>query len=361
MTDSATGSLTRLRLALRPAVRPDRLVIVAKAAVAAAIAWALGLLMPGDTAQYAYYAPLGAILAMAPTVVSSVRGSVQLVIGLTSGIAIAWALVTLDVPMPVRIALAVAVGTLVAGVPALGAGRDYVPVAALFTLILGGGSALGDYSLGYIAQMATGLAVGVAINLLIAPPLRLGDARDAVSQLKHRAADVLDGAAETLADSAREHTGTSAGVSDLPALLEQAHSALDTAWESRRINPRARKRPFDSAAARDDVDAMRRIGRSLEDLDRALADGVREEIPTKVLDPMRRAVDSTGALLRGWGDAAGADARCDNSAQAHRELRLAAGDWDAPNPECREQVAVTAFSLRTIHDEVVHRTRDARR
>ncbi len=345
---------------LRPAVRPPRLLLVGKAAVAAAIAWAVGALLPWGAAEYAYYAPLGAVIAMAPTVVSSVRSSAQLVVGLASGIAIAWLLVPLALPEPLKIALAVGAGTLVAGIPVLGSGRDYVPVAALFTLLLGG-SELGDYSFGYVAQMATGLVVGVAVNLLVAPPLQLQDARESVSRLKRRAADHLDGAASVLTEPKPGDDELSRSIDDYPALLEDAFAALDTARESRRINPRARRWSFDVDGTRDDLDALRRVGRHLQDLDAALLDGPHEAVPADLREAMGDAVRATAELLRAWDRGDDLARHCGDSLEAHRALRRRAGGWDAPTPESREQVAVTAFSLRTVHDEVEHRVRSSDR
>lgn len=341
------------RITLPHALRPARLALAGKAALAAAIAWAVGGLLPPGLSEYAYYAPLGALIAMTPTVVSSLRSSAQLVIGLACGIAVAWSLVAIELPALVKIALAVAAGTLIAGSRNLGAGRDYVPIAALFTLLLGGDSGFREYSFGYVAQMAVGLVIGIAVNLLIAPPLPLSDVSRALSTLRRREADVLADAASLLGDP--ERADRLAGVDELADLLQEAGRAFDTAQESRLANPRARRWPFDPEARRADVEALRRIARRLHELDAALARGIDSALPPDLVASMQRAAEATGDLLLAWDDGGALGERRDASSDAHRALRRSEGEWNAPTPESREQLAVVSFALRTIHDEIDRR------
>src|SRR5919112_113289 len=116
--------------------------------------------MPGTIDEYPYYAPLGALSAMYPTVMGSVRTGLQTVAGLALGILLAAGVLLVGPPNLVTIGLAVGIGTLLAGVRRLGAGAEYVPMAALFVLIVGGPDAE-DYSVGYLGQMAVGVAIGL--------------------------------------------------------------------------------------------------------------------------------------------------------------------------------------------------------
>ena len=127
--------------ALHDAVRPARLLLVAKTALAVGLAWTLAPHMPGVTDEYPYYAPLGALVSMYPTLMGSVRSGLQTLLGLATGIALA-AIVVLTVgPTWWTIPAVVGIGVLVSGTGWFGAGREYVPMAALFVLIIGGQNA----------------------------------------------------------------------------------------------------------------------------------------------------------------------------------------------------------------------------
>ncbi|WP_244632292.1 aromatic acid exporter family protein [Microbacterium sp. Se63.02b] len=154
--------------ALHEAVLPARLLLVAKTMLAVGLAWAIAPHMPGVTDDYPYYAPLGALVSMYPTLMGSAKSSLQTLLGLAAGIGLATLIVLTVGPTWWSIPLVVGLGVLVSGTGWFGVGREYVPMAALFVLIIGGQNA-DDYSLGYLTQMAVGVVVGLVVNLLIAP------------------------------------------------------------------------------------------------------------------------------------------------------------------------------------------------
>src|SRR5690349_3281439 len=109
-----------------------------KAAAAAGLAWLLVLPLWGVADEYPYYAPLGAVIAVSTTVAGSVRESLQAVLGIALGAVIAVAVMTAtDVPVAVDIVLVVLVASVVSGWRRLGSQRSFVPVSAIFVLILG--------------------------------------------------------------------------------------------------------------------------------------------------------------------------------------------------------------------------------
>ena len=75
--------------ALREAMRLPRLLLAAKTAVAVGIAWAIAPHMPGITDEYPYYAPLGALVSMYPTLMGSAKSGLQTLLGLAAGIGLA--------------------------------------------------------------------------------------------------------------------------------------------------------------------------------------------------------------------------------------------------------------------------------
>ena len=70
-------------------------------------------------------------------------------LGLVIGILLAAAVIVFAAPNVITISLIVGVGVLIAGARWLTTGGDYVPIAALFVLIIGGGNAE-NYSIGYL-------------------------------------------------------------------------------------------------------------------------------------------------------------------------------------------------------------------
>ncbi|WP_051426494.1 FUSC family protein [Jiangella gansuensis] len=150
----------------------QRTQLAARAAVAAAIAWQLGLLVPGPADSYPYYAPLGAVLACNQTLAGSVRESAQMLFAIVLGAGTALLATMLVEPSGLSIAALVIVCVALGGLPALGSSRSWVPVAGLFVLIIGSGDA-DSYVMGYTAQMALGVVVGLAVNA-VAPSLLVG-------------------------------------------------------------------------------------------------------------------------------------------------------------------------------------------
>lgn len=99
---------------LRSAVLDPQLLLAAKAALAAALAWTIALAIPGEASRYPYYAPLGALLAIYPTVAGTLKSGLQTVIGLTIGIVLAHVAVWAGEPNWGTIAFVVGVGVLLA-------------------------------------------------------------------------------------------------------------------------------------------------------------------------------------------------------------------------------------------------------
>lgn len=143
MTDTApNGRLhtwaSGIRTAARQATIPARLLLVAKTALAVGIAWLVAPHMPGVVNDYPYYAPLGALISMYPTLMGSVRSGLQTILGLAAGIGLATVVILTVGPTWWSIPAVVGVAVLFSGTGWFGAGREYVPMAALFVLIIGG-------------------------------------------------------------------------------------------------------------------------------------------------------------------------------------------------------------------------------
>lgn len=224
-------------------IEPARLLMAGKTAVAAALAWSLAPLLPFTDDQYSYYAPLGVLVSMYPTVAASARSGGQALVGLALGIGLGLlgvAATFAGAPAVVTLAVVIGVGVLFGGIGALGVGRDWVAIAALFVL-LSSGREVEEFSLSYLLTMAFGVAVGVIVNLAIVPPLYIGRAsgrlsslRDSVSALMHTMADHVE---QGLVDV----DAYDAAVAELDGTTADVRTEVHEADDSRRANPRGRR------------------------------------------------------------------------------------------------------------------------
>ncbi|WP_104181390.1 aromatic acid exporter family protein [Arthrobacter sp. B0490] len=219
---------------LRSAVLNPQLLLAAKAALAAALAWTIALAIPGEASRYPYYAPLGALLAIYPTVAGTLKSGLQTVIGLTIGIVLAHIAVWAGDPNWGTIAFVVGVGVLLAGaLRRTAGGGSGIASAGLFVLVIGDEN-LG-YSLGYFVQTVVGVGVGLAVSALILPPLHLNDAVGQMSRLRRTAARQLQEMGEALEENwVADDPRWSERRDDLTASARNARDALQYADESRK-------------------------------------------------------------------------------------------------------------------------------
>ncbi|MHA7241484.1 FUSC family protein [Arthrobacter sp. TMS1-12-1] len=219
--------------------------LAGKAGLAAAIAWAIALAVPGAPAQYPYYAPLGALLAMYPTVAGTVKSGLQTVVGLTVGIILAFLALWVGEPNLWTVGFVVGMGVLLAGMlKRTAGGGSGIASAGLFVLIIGNND-LG-YSLGYFVQTLIGVSVGMAVSAFIVPPLHLNDALGQIGQLRRTAARHLQDMGEALEeDWNADDRRWAERREDLTQAARNARNAVQYAEESRKANVRRRFHPRD--------------------------------------------------------------------------------------------------------------------
>ena len=291
----------RIASALVPAVTPPRLLHVAKTAAAATLAWYAGHLVPGEANAYAYYAPLGALVASVPTVAGSVRSSVQVVVGVLLGVLASGALITIGTPVALAVPVAVGVGTLLAGIPAFGAGRDYIPIAALFVFVVGGANPDG-FSIGYVVQMAVGAAIGVGLNLLVPPSTGTKHALEALSAVKKSATDAIKRATELPGE---EHPRDAldewrASLRRLEAHLADTKTLVGEAQDNLRGNARRLRSKFDTNSAQGELDSISRIVRHIEELQEPFLESSWSEARAESRRALAAAGEQIAQLLRAW-------------------------------------------------------------
>ncbi|MBO3664123.1 FUSC family protein [Microbacterium sp. NEAU-LLB] len=291
----------RIRLPrLRGLLEGPRIALALRTAIAAALAWYLAPYVPLAEDDYSYYAPLGVLVSMYPTLAGSARSGMQTLVGLAVGIALGFggiAVTWLGAPGIVALALVVGVGVWLGGIASLGAGRDWVAMAGLFVLLLGGATPE-EFSLSYIVTMAFGVAVGLLVNLVLFPPLYL---RQAAARLSHLR-DAVAGHLHDVADAVAQHRISSdqlAGiVSDLRTTVEEVTQAVEDAHESSRANPRARGHIEERDLNSRRLHALERTVFSVRDLADVLARADEEGTsPERALKPLTAAIHAVAELV----------------------------------------------------------------
>lgn len=277
--------MTSFARSARGAVSPSRLLLVAKTTLAAGAAWVIAPHLPGVTDDYPYYAPLGALLSMYPTLMGSARSSLQTLLGIVAGIGLAaLALVTVG-PNWWTVPIVIGLGVLVSGTGWFGAGREYVPIAALFVLIIGGPNA-DAYSLGYLTQMGLGVAIGLIVNVAIAPAPLTKYATARVDAFQQQLADHLHSIGHAIAESwPPEHEKWAEETESLADTARDVRSALGDADESRQGNPRARRGRRNTDAIHDRLDELDQITHHIRDISECLADTIWGRPADLTLDP----------------------------------------------------------------------------
>ncbi|WJL94809.1 FUSC family protein [Microbacterium sp. ET2] len=283
----------------REMTTPARLLMAAKAAIGCALAWALAPLLPTQD-EYSYYAPLGVLVSMYPTVAASARSGAQALLGLAIGIGLGLlgiGALFAGLPAVLTLALVIAFGVIIGGIRALGVGREWVAIAALFVLLLSGSQA-DDFSVSYLLTVGFGVLIGTVINFSILPPVYLDTASARLSELRDEVADLL----RVLADRAAEGNIDAAEVSEpdaaLDAVIADVHDEVHEADESMRGNPRGRRRRAEQKENLQRMRALERIAfysRDLADvlyaLDRAGDAAVGLQARAPLADAIRRCAD----------------------------------------------------------------------
>ncbi|MEV8254227.1 aromatic acid exporter family protein [Rhodoglobus sp. NPDC076762] len=290
---------------MRADITRTRMVQAAKTGVAVAIAWTIAPYLPGVADNYPYYAPLGAIVAMYPTLMGSMKNAAQTLGSLTVAILLAGAVIIFSSPSVLTMSLAVGAGALIAATGWFGANREYIPVTVLFVLIIGGPDA-DDYSLGYLEQASLGIVVGLLVNFLIFPVLSHNAVDQQLSNFRAVLSDHLAEIAEALAESwPPERDGWASGKDSLVAVSAQVREAVLLADESRKANPRARRYRRDLKADYEDLAALENVTFHVRDITDVLTGAVwgtpiKVQLRPELRPALSDALAAVASALRDW-------------------------------------------------------------
>ncbi|MBT2538134.1 FUSC family protein [Arthrobacter sp. ISL-69] len=301
---SRTGRIWQsVRDSVAAALSGPRLQLASKAGLAAGLAFLIAPLMPGAAAQYPYYAPLGALVAMYENVSGSMKQGVQTLVGLGLGIGLAFLLVSFSDPSPVTVAVVMGLGVLLAGLPRLGAGRDWIPTAALLVLLVGGNNP-DDFSFGYLVQMGVGVVVGIAVNMLVFPPLHFKAAALSLAELRWALAKQLSDMGAALRESwPPEHEDWAVRSEALAQSARAVRAAVQKADASRQVNPRRRLHSHDVDQDYKDLSGLESVTFHIRDMTEVLSDVIWDKdvpfvIPLPYSEPLADALDAVGEVMR---------------------------------------------------------------
>ena len=293
--------------------RYPRVPLAVKSATAAGLAWLAVLPLGGVADDYPYYAPLGAVVAMGATVVTSVRASVQGVLALVLGAGLSIGVGLLPVPEVVGVALVVGLGTVAAGWRQVGDMASWVPISALFILIIGRADP-GDYAFAYVALTALGAAIGVLVNAAV-PPLPLIATGVTQSTLLATLARQLDDLADGLLhDPLLTPEQWQQRQEAIEPQAREMQQMVTEATEARRVNWRARRWQNTAERQYSWAQALQRLSFLVEDITDLVIEqehAGRQQVvlgPT-LRPPTARALTAMSRALRSMeGDTADADA-----------------------------------------------------
>ena len=256
--------------------------------------------------SYIYYAPLGAVVATDATLAGSARIARQASLSLAAGAVLGLVVNQTLEPSALSLALVVGVGVLLGVLPAFGDQRSWVPVVALFVLVIGGQHP-GTYALAYVGLTALGALCGVMVGL-VTPTFARRHESEALDLLRSQVAGQL----VALADGLRQQPppgpeGWARRRRHTDEALRGARAALGELVESQRGRPLAVRRGSWVQRQRDIATNLERLTWLVEDLTAIFEQTVREDLGASPLDPdlaeaVAAALDDLAALARHYDD-----------------------------------------------------------
>lgn len=325
-----------LRKARGHGLDPGRAGLAVRAAVAGGLAWLVVWPMGGFADQYPYYAPFGAVIAVTGSVAISFTSSVRAVAAILVGSAIAIAFAVTPLPEVVSLALAVGIGTLVAGWGPVRPMASWVPMACVFVLEVGGDTPW-EFAAAYFTLTGLGAAVGTVVDLAYpALPWYETDAR--LTDLRERLATQLEQMADALgAEAAPSPEDWDRVRAPLVAHSVEVDHTVEEAVSYRRANWRARGWWHVPEAQQERADVLQHLALLVQDLRTLLEFHEHREVGSPALGPSLRwpaatAMRAVAQVLR-------------SATEAGEE------DW---SEEHREHLDRAVAAIRALEDEVRH-------
>jgi uncharacterized membrane protein YgaE (UPF0421/DUF939 family) len=283
----------------------------AKTVLAAVVAFAVADAL--HTSSSPVLAPLTALLVVQLTMYETLAHGRERIVSVVAGVLVAVLFASFVGLTWWSLGLVVAVSLVAGRVLRLGPHLLEVPISAMLVLAVGGAERA---ALGRVEETLLGAVIGVVVNLVIAPPLYIQPASDAIAELAERLGRFSDELAAALRspwsrDVAQAQLTSARRLSEDVA---RADRHLTRTEESARLNPRGRQARLLEPRLRSTLDALEHAQVGLRNLARALLDRtyfVPEEEAGAAYPPDARAAlaDVLEAVAGGLRISAGAPAQ----------------------------------------------------
>ncbi|MFD5137736.1 aromatic acid exporter family protein [Streptomyces sp. NPDC058378] len=221
----------------------DTVRIIGKSTLAATLAWLVSYV--ALDARSPAFAPFSAVLIMQVTVYRSVVQSLRYVGAVVAGVAVQAALGFLAGPDLLTFVLVAVIALAIGRWHVLGVQGPQVATAAFFafsTYTSASGDSQRLRALGEIVLLVLiGCAIGIAVNVLVAPPLRYRGAEYGIRSLAHTLKDLLADMYPVLAEGVLDQDTTGrwrTRAARTGGMIGQAWWGLETSKESLHLNPR---------------------------------------------------------------------------------------------------------------------------
>ncbi|MFB8247079.1 aromatic acid exporter family protein [Streptomyces sp. NPDC001046] len=260
-----------------------------RSATAATIAYVIALRLSPEAAPLT--APLTALLVVQVTLYATITNGFRRVNAVVTGVLVAIAfslLVGLTWwSLALLLIASLAVGRLVRV-------EEYVPEVAISAMLVLGVTTVGDTAWARVLETLIGAGVGLACNLLLAPPVWVEEAGESIDDLARRLRQLMlrmgeEAAGGTPVDRAEERLYEARrldhDISEVDAALRQAEDSL-------RLNPRVREGMLHRVVLRTGLDTLEICTVVLRVLARSLTDLTKGRQPKPLLEP------ETGAVLQ---------------------------------------------------------------
>jgi uncharacterized membrane protein YccC len=283
--------MPQVRARLREFARRERepAMLTIKIVLACMLSFALAEAL--DTSDAPVLAPLTALLVVQVTMQETVTMGMERIVSVVAGVVLAVLIAGVVGLTWWSLGLVVGLGVVAGRLLRLGPHLPEVAISAMLVLAVGGARSA---AWGRIVETLVGAVVGVLVNLLLAPPVFVQPAGDAIAELAERLArfcrDLADaverdwsrGTAQAFLNTARE----------LGAAVARADRQLCRAEESAKLNPRGRLARDAEPRLRTTLGALERVQVGLRNVARTLLDRtffVPEEEQDRPYSPAARA------------------------------------------------------------------------
>jgi len=240
-----------------------------KTVLAAVLAFVLAEAL--HTSSSPVLAPLTALLVVQLTMYETLAHGRERIVSVVAGVLLAVLFAGVTGLTWWSLGLVVAVSLVAGRLLRLGPHLLEVPISAMLVLAVGGAESA---ALGRVVETLVGAAVGVAVNLVIAPPLYVQPAGDAIAELAERLAAFTDDLAGALRGRWSREVATELlrRARALTQEVVRADRHLARAEESARLNPRGRPARAVEPRLRGTLTALEHAQVGLRQLARTLLD-----------------------------------------------------------------------------------------